>query len=87
MLDDDAGKQEYFIWRFMIAPPFQKSGFGAEAVKQVIEYVRTRPGATELRLSYIDHEEGPAGFYRQLGFVETGEVDEGEVIMRLDLSA
>ena len=87
MLEDNAEKKEYFLWRFMIAPPFQRMGFGAKAVKAVIEYVKTRPGATELGVSYIDHEEGPAGFYRRLGFRETGEVEEGEVIMRLDLQA
>lgn len=85
MLDDNAEKREYFIWRFMIAPHFQKSGYGTEAIRQVIDYVKTRPGATELRLSYIDHEEGPADFYRRLGFVETGEVEEDEVIMRMEL--
>ncbi len=40
---------------------------------------------SELLLGYIDHEEGPGEFYRGLGFVETGEIDEGEIIMRLAL--
>ena len=85
MLDDDTRKQEYYLWRFMIAPPFQKQGIGARAVARLIDYVRSRPGATELLVSYIEHEEGPADFYRGLGFRETGEIDEGEVVMRLDL--
>lgn len=83
MLDDDADKQKYYLWRFMIAPHFQKRGFGAKAIQAVIDYVKTRPGATELLLSYVDHEEGAAEFYRGLGFSETGEVDEDEVEMRL----
>ncbi len=87
MLDDNAEKPEYYLWRFMIAPPFQRLGFGAKAIALLIDYVRTRPGANELLVSYIDHEEGPAAFYRGLGFVETGEIDEGEVVMRLDLQA
>lgn len=85
MLDDNADKPEYYVWRFMIAPPFQRCGYGKQAIEQVIEYVKSRPGAKELLLGYIDHEQGPAGFYRGLGFRETGEVDEGEVIMRLGL--
>ena len=85
MLDDDTKKQEYYLWRFMIAPPFQKQGFGRKAVAGVIDYVKSRPGASELLVSYIDHEEGPADFYRGLGFKETGEIDDGEVVMRLDL--
>lgn len=86
MLDDDVDKQEYSLWRFMIAPPFQGKGFGASAIALLVDYVKTRPGATELLLGYIDHEQGPGEFYRRLGFTETGEVEDGEVIMRLDLS-
>lgn len=85
MLDDDATKQKYFLWRFMIAPPFQRQGIGAQAIGQLVDYVKSRPGARELFVSYIDHEAGPGGFYRGLGFKETGEVDEGEVEMKMDL--
>ncbi len=87
MLDDDDTKPEYFLWRLMIAPHFQRRGIGARAMEQVVNYVRTRPEATELLLSYIDHEQGPANFYRGLGFVETGDTVDGEVIMRLDLTS
>ena len=83
MLDDDAEKQKYYLWRFMIAPHFQSRGFGTKAIEAVIEHVKTRPGATELLLHYVDHEQGAAEFYRGLGFSETGEVDEDEVEMRL----
>lgn len=85
MLDDDTRKQKYYLWRFMIAPPFQRRGFGARAIALLVDYVKSRPGASELLVSYIDHDEGPAGFYRDLGFRETGEVDEGEVVMKMDL--
>lgn len=85
MLDDNTQKPEYSLWRFMIAPPFQRRGYGRQAIEQVVDYVKTRPGAKELLLGYIDHEQGPAEFYRGLGFQETGEVDDGEVIMRLNL--
>jgi hypothetical protein len=44
-------------------------------------------GATELLTSYIPEDSGPAGFYRRLGFVPTGEFDDnGEPIVRLELS-
>ncbi len=85
MLDDDPEKQVYYLWRFMIAPQFQKQGFGAKAIARVIDYVKTRPGARELLLGYIPHEQGPAEFYRRLGFSETGEIEDGEVEMRLVL--
>ncbi|QFU77864.1 GNAT family N-acetyltransferase [Halioglobus maricola] len=83
MLEDDEQNQNYYLWRFMIAPQFQKFGYGRAAIECIIDYVKSRPGASELSLSYIPHEQGPAQFYRKLGFIETGEIDEGEVCMRL----
>ena len=85
MLDDDPDKHIYYLWRFMVAPPFQGRGFGAAAMAKLIDYVKTRPGAQELLLSYIDHERGPAEFSRTLGFNETGKIDEGEIEMSLSL--
>ncbi|WP_238946771.1 GNAT family N-acetyltransferase [Seongchinamella unica] len=85
MLEDDTDKQAYYLWRFMIAPQFQKRGYGAQAIALLIEYVQTRPGAKELLLGYIDHPQGPAEFYRRQGFTETGKVEGGEVEMRLAL--
>lgn len=87
MVDDDPANQAYFLWRFMIAGEHQGRGVGQRALELVVEYVRTRPGATELRVSYVPGAGSPAGFYRKSGFAETGEVDDGEVIMRLPLHA
>ncbi len=53
----------------------------------VIDYVRARPGATELLTSvHPGEEESPMGFYRKLGFIDTG-VDhvDTERILRLPL--
>jgi len=86
MLWDDPEKAEYGLWRLMIAGPHQRKGYGRRALEQVIEHVRRRPGATELKASYVPVEGGPEGFYRTLGFEPTGEVDEGEVVVRLALT-
>jgi diamine N-acetyltransferase len=72
---DDPG---YMLWRLMIDARFQGSGFGRQVVQQVIEYVRTRPGARELKVGAHRGEGGPGPFYESLGFVATGEVIDGE---------
>ena len=86
MLHDDPFKPEYYLWRLMIDARYQRMGFARQALEQVIEYVLGRPNATELRLSYVPAAGGPQPFYACFGFVETGEVDEGENVMKLDLS-
>jgi diamine N-acetyltransferase len=85
MLYDDAEKSEYFLWRLMVAGPHQGKAYGRRAVELLIEYVRTRPKAKELLASYVPIEGGPEGFYRKLGFEPTGEIDHGEVVIRLPL--
>jgi diamine N-acetyltransferase len=85
MLHDDLAKHEYYLWRLMIADGQQGKGYGRLAMQLLIDEVRTRPGATELKTSYVPGDDGPEGFYRKLGFEPTGEVDEGEVVARIAL--
>jgi len=49
--------------------------------------VAGRPGATELYTSAVPGEGSALPFYERYGFVRTGEIDEGEVVLRLGLTA
>ena len=86
MLYDNDEKPEYFLWRFMIDAQYQGYGFGKRGLELLIDYVRSRPNASELILSYHPGDKSPEGFYLKMGFVNTGEVIEGENVMRLDLN-
>jgi diamine N-acetyltransferase len=85
MLYDDAAKCEYFLWRFMIDKRYQKFGFGKRAIELLIEHVKTRPNATELGVSCVPGDGSSCPFYEKLGFVYTGEKDEDELVMKLQL--
>ncbi len=85
MLYVDQGEPRYFLWRLMIDKGHQRKGYGFQAMKQVIEYVRTLPGAVELETSYRPGEGCPSPFYYKLGFEETGEILEGENVLKLIL--
>lgn len=85
MLHDDSEAGEHFLWRFMIAAEHQGKGYGRRALDLVVAHLRSRPGARVLGSSYVPGDDGPGAFYRRYGFVETGEVDEGELVIRLDL--
>jgi diamine N-acetyltransferase len=85
MLDDDPSASEYGLWRFMIDARYQGNGYGRAALERLIVHVRTRPGATELLTSCVPGEGSPCPFYERLGFVYTGEKDDGELVMRLAL--
>lgn len=85
MLYDDPVKPVYFLWRLMIDARYQGNGFAWRAVQLLIDYVRTRPGASELLVSHGQGEGSPAPFYARLGFEYTGAEDDGELVMRLPL--
>ena len=85
MLYDDPETTDYFLWRFMIDARYQGMDFGRRAIQLLIEHVREQPGATELLVSYVPDEGSPEPFYAGLGFVSTGEVNDGENVMKLML--
>lgn len=78
---------EFCLWRLMIDQRHQGKGYGAAAVRALIEHVRQRPGARVLYLSYVQGTAAAERFYRSLGFEPTGEIDDGEVVMSLHLEA
>jgi diamine N-acetyltransferase len=81
MMVDDPDKPEYFLWRFMLAEPYHGRGYAREAIERLVEYVRTRPGARELGVSCGLGEGSPEGFYLKAGFVSTGEMEDGELVL------
>lgn len=85
MLYDNPEKGEYFLWRLMIAGPYQGKGYGRRAIELLVDHLKARPEADALLTSYVPIEGGPEGFYRKLGFEPTGEVEGDEVVMRLRL--
>ncbi len=85
MLSIDTATPTYYLWRLMIAAPYQGRGYGRAALARIVDHVRGLPGATELLVSYVPAEGGPEPFYRGLGVVPTGEVHAGEVEARLNL--
>ncbi len=85
MLADRPEVPEYFLWRLMLAAEHQGKGYGRRAIQLLIEYVKKRPNATELLVSYHPGEGGPRDFYHKLGFEETGRMEDDEVVLRLPL--
>ena len=86
MLHDEPATATYYLWRFMVDHRFQKLGYGRRALELLLEHVRSRPGATALTLSHVPGEGDPSSFYERLGFAHTGEEDDGELVMRLELA-
>ncbi|MBF6216373.1 GNAT family N-acetyltransferase [Nocardia farcinica] len=61
-----------FLWRLMIAGPYQGRGIGRKAVEMVVESLKAR-GISELHTSYGEGPGSPEPFYKALGFVPSGD--------------
>ena len=77
------GRASYFLWRLMIDADHQRRGYGRAAMAALVEHIKSLPDGRALTTSYVPGEGTPGPFYEGLGFVPTGEVDDGEVVLRL----
>lgn len=85
MISDIPEKGEYYLWRFMIDARYQGKGYGRQAMELLIQHVRTRPNAEVLCTSHRKGKGSPEGFYLKMGFKHTGEEEDGEFYMKLEL--
>lgn len=80
-------KGNYNLWRLMIDKNYQHKGYGKEALRLALEFIKTFPcGEAEYCwLSYEPENKLARHLYYSFGFVETGETDDNELIAILKL--
>lgn len=89
MLEDSTRLQEppeeayLAIWRLMIDARHQRHGYGGWAVEQLIQLARSRAEIKALLVSCVPGSRSPEAFYRRFGFTPTGEILDGETVLRL----
>ena len=76
---------QWSILQFMIDLRHQRKGHGRQAMQLLIPVMIEQHGMQEIVLTYFRGNDVAARLYRGLGFVETGEVDGGAHMMRLDV--
>ena len=83
--DDGIDCPGAFLWRLMIAGPFQGKGLGRKVIARLVRDLRAR-GFTALHTSCGLGEGSPEGFYKGLGFLPTGDTYDEEIELRLDFA-
>ena len=74
----------YWLWRFMIDERSQGKGYGTAALQVIIQYFKDH-GANNIRLSTKETNANALSIYRKAGFRDTGEMNEEEIVLQLDL--
>lgn len=72
---------EYDIWHMMIDASKQGVGYGSAALKQVLDYIKTKPfgDSNRVALTCNKHNQIALKLYHAAGFVESGVEDEEEI--------
>ena len=86
MIADEVDSPDYtpqFLWKLLIDERHQGRGYGKATLDRVVEYFRGRPGVEAVTTSAVPGEGSPVTFYERYGFVRTGEIDDGEIVLRL----
>ncbi len=81
----DSDEHEYWIYRLMVDKRHQRRGYGREAMRLLIERIRSDPDHGRIFISFEPQNAAAKALYESLGFVPDGRVEYGEVVYRLDL--
>ena len=76
----------WWVIRLMIDREHQGKGYGRAAMEAVIEMMAERVGCEEIVTSFVPANAVAAGLYASLGFRPTGEIEDGEPLVRLRLA-
>ena len=93
--DDDTpvGMLMYYDWpeaglyvfsQLFVDQRWQGRGYGRKAAQLALEEMRAAGRYSKVALCYVEGDEPAMRLYRSLGFVHTGEADEGEIEMLLE---
>ncbi|MFW5464271.1 GNAT family N-acetyltransferase [Knoellia sp. CPCC 206453] len=77
---------EAYSWRLLVDRRHQRRGVGHRALDQLCDSLRAE-GCTTLVISWVPGPGTPAQFYWKYGFLETGEMVDGETLVRLQMRA
>ena len=83
MYAQDPETDHIWIIRFMIDKNYQNKGLGKAALKKLIGLLQNTFECTEIYLSYEPDNTIADKLYGTIGFVKTGEVEDGELVSKL----
>ncbi len=83
---DRPDDQLFWIFRLMIDRRRQGEGIGTRAIGLALEEIARR-GGRQVKISHVPENDVAARMYQRLGFTPTGEIEDGEVLLAMDLTA
>jgi diamine N-acetyltransferase len=69
----------------MIDASFQGQGYGKASMKKIIEQMKAMTNIAAIRISFDPDNDSARALYLKMGFLETGEIEDDEVIFEMRL--
>lgn len=76
----EAEKDRWWIERLMTDQRYQKQGYGRAAMLELLKILGEVAPGKEISISYDSDNDVARRLYASLGFIETGEIEDGEVV-------
>ena len=76
-------REQYTLWKFLIDERYQNQGYGREALRLGIAYVKERFDAREIYTGVVPQNSIAKHLYDSVGFRATGIVEDNMEEMRL----
>jgi len=77
----------WWICRLMVDGPYQGQGYARSAIREAVREIRETAGSDsepEIRVCLLPRNERARKVYESVGFIDTGELDDGELVFRLN---
>lgn len=84
-LNSNYSRFQAFVIRLMVDQKFQGKGYGHEIMQRILKEFRENEGIRNVGISYEPENAAARKLYASLGFVEPGEMLDGETLAVLKL--
>lgn len=84
LLDEDLEERCLVIWRIMFPVEHQNKGFGTQAIGKIVQMAKESGKYDYMIIDYVPENKTAGHVYEKIGFRPTGEISNGEIVMRLD---
>jgi diamine N-acetyltransferase len=86
MYDYNVGERRGYLSRLMVDARFQGNGYARAALAEVMDRLKRMPGIRDIQTSFHPENRAAESLYASSGLTRTGELVDGEVVVRLKLA-
>jgi len=84
LVDEDLEERSLVIWRIMFPSEHQNKGYGTKSIEKIVQMAKESGKYDYMVIDYVPENNVAGHVYEKVGFRPTGELSNGEIVMRFD---